>query len=638
MGPPGDEHDLGDPGQDEGFDRVADHGPVVDREKVLVGDPGQGVKASARPSSQDDALHRCFSSVTALAPQKSAGRIPGPKGPYSSSSAAGVLSPVEPSPTRATATSRRSVMAATGCSLSAAPDHAASIIRRSASAVSARACRSSCSRRSASSARATDAVCSRRRSSAAARASASARASAISRWRCSAAVCVTILARSAASAACNSAVWRCLCSASACATSRFRLFTSEDSARDASFFNRRAAPCWFLVPTLKLPVFGRQSALMPGSLGLGCLDRVTLDSLGLGCGLGNSGLPLPPGHLGRLSFRGLPLPPGHLGRLSFRGLPLPPGHLGRLSFRGSAPAGPPRPPELPWPPAPAGPPRPPEQQRPPAPAGPPRPPELRRLEHRPPLSLVARPGQRRLLVLLPGHLGGLGFGRRSGLSFGRLTSRPLHVGRRPSRRRLCSRWTASAAAWATAACASAASRFAFSASAAARASAASRSRCSASACIRAASVLSLSDSASTAARNSAACFSRCSASAAARASAAFRFILSVSISARASAASRWRRSDSAFTCSASAAARAASARSLSASASAASRLWRSCSAKSGLHRPGVRNVPRQRPHVRSGGARLRPPGDPAREPQRRRVPPVRPVRSRSRPGPQPPRR
>src|SRR5215211_6862791 len=57
MGPPGDHHQLGDPGRDEGLDGVGDHRPVVDRQQVLVGDAGQRVEPRAGPPGQDDAFH-----------------------------------------------------------------------------------------------------------------------------------------------------------------------------------------------------------------------------------------------------------------------------------------------------------------------------------------------------------------------------------------------------------------------------------------------------------------------------------------------------------------------------------------------------------------------------------------------------
>ncbi len=55
--PAGDEHDLVDAARHHGLDRPGDHGAVVDGQEVLVGDPGQGVQARARPPGEDDALH-----------------------------------------------------------------------------------------------------------------------------------------------------------------------------------------------------------------------------------------------------------------------------------------------------------------------------------------------------------------------------------------------------------------------------------------------------------------------------------------------------------------------------------------------------------------------------------------------------
>src|SRR5919197_3388778 len=51
------EHDLPHSRLDERLDRVAHHGPVVDREEVLFRDPGQGMQAAAGAARQDDALH-----------------------------------------------------------------------------------------------------------------------------------------------------------------------------------------------------------------------------------------------------------------------------------------------------------------------------------------------------------------------------------------------------------------------------------------------------------------------------------------------------------------------------------------------------------------------------------------------------
>ena len=57
VGAPGDEHHLVDPGQHERLDGVADHGPVVDGQEVLVGDAGERVEPGAAASRQDDAFH-----------------------------------------------------------------------------------------------------------------------------------------------------------------------------------------------------------------------------------------------------------------------------------------------------------------------------------------------------------------------------------------------------------------------------------------------------------------------------------------------------------------------------------------------------------------------------------------------------
>ena len=57
VGSPGHQHDLGDPGVDQRLDAPVDHRPVVDRQQVLVGDPGQRMQPRAGPPGQDDALH-----------------------------------------------------------------------------------------------------------------------------------------------------------------------------------------------------------------------------------------------------------------------------------------------------------------------------------------------------------------------------------------------------------------------------------------------------------------------------------------------------------------------------------------------------------------------------------------------------
>ena len=45
VGTPGDEHDLVDAARDHGLNRPGDHGAVVNRQEVLVRNPGQGVQA-----------------------------------------------------------------------------------------------------------------------------------------------------------------------------------------------------------------------------------------------------------------------------------------------------------------------------------------------------------------------------------------------------------------------------------------------------------------------------------------------------------------------------------------------------------------------------------------------------------------
>src|SRR5262249_24225094 len=53
----GDQEDVLDPDVDERLDRVIDHRPVVNRQEMLVGDLGQGMKAGPETAREDDALH-----------------------------------------------------------------------------------------------------------------------------------------------------------------------------------------------------------------------------------------------------------------------------------------------------------------------------------------------------------------------------------------------------------------------------------------------------------------------------------------------------------------------------------------------------------------------------------------------------
>ena len=53
----GDEHQLVDARLHERLDGVRDHRPVVDRQQVLVRDPGERMEARARAAREDDALH-----------------------------------------------------------------------------------------------------------------------------------------------------------------------------------------------------------------------------------------------------------------------------------------------------------------------------------------------------------------------------------------------------------------------------------------------------------------------------------------------------------------------------------------------------------------------------------------------------
>jgi hypothetical protein len=80
MGTPGDEHDLVDPGVDQRFNGPGDHGPVVNRQQVLVGDARERVEARAGTPRQQDTLHRLTPFRPSLAPFMSfAPRLPSRK-------------------------------------------------------------------------------------------------------------------------------------------------------------------------------------------------------------------------------------------------------------------------------------------------------------------------------------------------------------------------------------------------------------------------------------------------------------------------------------------------------------------------------------------------------------------------------
>ena len=57
MGAARHDHHLCHSGLDERLDPVADHGPVADRQEVLVGDPGQRMQPAARTAGEDHAPH-----------------------------------------------------------------------------------------------------------------------------------------------------------------------------------------------------------------------------------------------------------------------------------------------------------------------------------------------------------------------------------------------------------------------------------------------------------------------------------------------------------------------------------------------------------------------------------------------------
>src|SRR5215218_5922277 len=76
VGAPGDDHQLGDAGRDQGLDGVGDHRPVVDRQQVLVGDQRQRVQPGARTPRQDDPFHAPYlgrPSAAAVPPHSSTG-------------------------------------------------------------------------------------------------------------------------------------------------------------------------------------------------------------------------------------------------------------------------------------------------------------------------------------------------------------------------------------------------------------------------------------------------------------------------------------------------------------------------------------------------------------------------------------
>ena len=55
-----DDHDVGDACCEEGLQGIVDHGFVVDREQVLVGDFCEGVEPGASAACEDDAFHVLF--------------------------------------------------------------------------------------------------------------------------------------------------------------------------------------------------------------------------------------------------------------------------------------------------------------------------------------------------------------------------------------------------------------------------------------------------------------------------------------------------------------------------------------------------------------------------------------------------
>src|SRR6185312_6239632 len=59
MRPAGDEHQLRDPGADERLDRERDHRPVVDRQQVLVRDPGERIEPRPGASRENHPFHGC---------------------------------------------------------------------------------------------------------------------------------------------------------------------------------------------------------------------------------------------------------------------------------------------------------------------------------------------------------------------------------------------------------------------------------------------------------------------------------------------------------------------------------------------------------------------------------------------------
>ncbi len=51
------DQNVPDPGFDQSFNRVVDHGPVVDGQQVLVRDLGQRIKPRSQSSGKNDTLH-----------------------------------------------------------------------------------------------------------------------------------------------------------------------------------------------------------------------------------------------------------------------------------------------------------------------------------------------------------------------------------------------------------------------------------------------------------------------------------------------------------------------------------------------------------------------------------------------------
>ena len=68
--PAGDDHDIPDAGIHQRLNGVVNHGPVVDRQQVFVGDFGQRKQPAPRPAREHDALHNLHHTIRVRRPGK----------------------------------------------------------------------------------------------------------------------------------------------------------------------------------------------------------------------------------------------------------------------------------------------------------------------------------------------------------------------------------------------------------------------------------------------------------------------------------------------------------------------------------------------------------------------------------------